>query len=63
MLWDDVGPASQGKIVTAILQDRDQEARQMLRRWTSADRRTLQRALRHLDRMIEVIEHREAMKG
>ena len=35
--WDDVGPISQGKILTAILQDHEDEAARMLSGWSVID--------------------------
>jgi hypothetical protein len=36
-LWADEGPVSQGKILTAIMQDKRAEAEDMLRSWTVND--------------------------
>ena len=43
-LWDDSGPTSQGKILTAILQGHEGEAGRMLASWSSADLATLTEA-------------------
>lgn len=53
-LWDDDGPISQGKILTAILQDRGGEARDMLRGWSRADLLQLAAAAQRLERMAKV---------
>jgi hypothetical protein len=50
-LWDDNGPISQGKILTAIMQDRRDDARQMMRGWTTRDLRTLAARADELARM------------
>ncbi len=36
-LWDDTGWASQGPILTAILQERREDAERMLHMWTVGD--------------------------
>jgi hypothetical protein len=43
-LWTDNGPASQGKIITAILQGRRSDAEQFLHRWAVNDLVMLARA-------------------
>lgn len=43
-LWADIGPKSQGKIITAILQDREGEARRMLHGWSDGDLEDLEKA-------------------
>jgi hypothetical protein len=39
--WEDFGPTSQGKIITAILQHRPDDATAILRHWTVGDLVTL----------------------
>jgi hypothetical protein len=53
-LWDDDGPKSQGKIITAVLQDRGGDARDMLKGWSHADLLTLAAAAERLARMAKV---------
>jgi hypothetical protein len=43
-LWADIGPISQGKILTAILQGRRADAELMLRGWSTNDLITLAKA-------------------
>lgn len=61
--WEDNGPISQGKIITAIIQQRNRDALVMLRGWLPADRRILQEAARQLDRMIRRLECPERHEG
>jgi hypothetical protein len=37
VMWADDGPISQGKILTAVMQDRESDALDMMRRWTMRD--------------------------
>lgn len=53
-LWDDDGPVSQGKILTAVLQDKPSTARDMLKSWSHADLLTLAAASERLARMAKV---------
>lgn len=53
-LWDDRGPRSQGKILTAILQNNPGEARDLMHGWTAADLRTLAAACERVARMAKV---------
>ena len=48
MLWDDTGRISQGKILTAILQGRLADAREMLHGWSDGDLVTLDSAAQKL---------------
>jgi hypothetical protein len=50
-LWDDQGPIYQGKILTAIMQDRPEEAMKMMRGWTTRDLRILAARAEELARM------------
>ena len=52
MEWIDEGPVSQGKILTAILQDDTDKARALLRGWSLDDLNKLGRAARQLDLLI-----------
>lgn len=49
--WLDQGPVSQGKILTAILQRRHEDALAMVRNWSDADLRSLEEAATRLARM------------
>lgn len=51
-LWLDIGPASQGKIITAVLLGRDGEVKRLLRQWSYDDLTALDRASERLSLMI-----------
>lgn len=51
-LWLDQGEASQGKIITAMLQGDQSKARFLLRRWSSDDLTALDRAAEALSLII-----------
>jgi hypothetical protein len=59
-LWDDQGPISQGKILTAILQDREGDARFWLRRWSLDDLNTLERAADRLSLLCREVRARRS---
>ena len=50
-LWLDKGLVSQGKILTAILQRRLDDALEMMRNWSTADLLSLEEAATRLARM------------
>lgn len=60
-MWEDIGPASQGKIITAVLQDDPAHARDLLQRWSLADLRTLGQALRQLGLLVHMEESRRVV--
>lgn len=47
-LWEDQGPVSQGKILTALLQDDLPRARRLIHAWSAGDVRTLELAAENL---------------
>jgi len=58
-LWADKGPISQGKILTAVMQNREDEARKMLDGWTADDLYYLRRSC---DRLSLLCAKAEASK-
>jgi len=58
-LWDDIGPISQGKILTAMMQDRESEAREMMCGWTGKDLDHLARAA---DRLAQLARYMRSMR-
>lgn len=60
MTWNDNGPVSQGKIITALLQGKDDEANKMLKGWTEQDLYKLSRAAIALHTYAEArISHKQ----
>lgn len=51
-LWLDIGPFSQGKIITAVLLGRDGEAARLLRQWSAEDLFALGRAAERLGMLV-----------
>jgi len=51
-LWQDKGRASQGKIITAILQDRNDDAVRLLSAWSDKDLIILDQAASKLRQLI-----------
>lgn len=60
VLWKDDGPYSQGKVITAILQNREDDAREILRSWAFRDLVSLVKAAEKLATMAtqEAIKRR-----
>jgi hypothetical protein len=48
-VWENKGPISHGEMLTAILQDRPDTAKHMMRGWATADLMYLARAARKLE--------------
>jgi hypothetical protein len=58
-LWEDKGRASQGKIVTNVLQGRSALAMDLLGAWTPQDREALGDACRVIERIVRELNNRE----
>ena len=61
-LWDDQGPASQGKIVTSILKGDPETASVLLRRWSHDDLAILDAAVVELRILISKEANRRLLR-
>ena len=55
--WDDDGPVSQGKVLTAVLQGREDDAAAMLAGWSLADLQALATAAGRLGVLAATASH------